>query len=62
MTLGVQHALRVIAKRDHFEVFLDDSPLFSVTDASLPMPGPVGVWSQADSITHFQSLLVANPP
>jgi hypothetical protein len=62
VSLGVQYALRVIALRDRFEVFLDDTSLFSVTDASLPMAGPVGVWSQADSITHFQSLLVANPP
>lgn len=62
VTLGEQHALRVIAKRDQFEVFLDDKSLFKATDASLPAPGPVGVWSQADSITHFQSLVVADPP
>ena len=62
VTVGEQHALRVIAKRERFEVFLDDTSLFSVTDASLMRPGPVGVWSQADSVTHFQSLLVANPP
>jgi hypothetical protein len=58
----VQHALRVIAKRDQFEVFLDDKSLFKLTDAGLLRPGPVGVWSQSDSVTHFQSLLVANPP
>lgn len=62
VTVGKQQALRVIAKRDQFEVFLDDQSLFKVTDASLIAPGPVGVWSQADSITHFQSLVVANPP
>ena len=50
-----------MAKRDHFEIFLDDRSLFAVTDASLMRPGTVGVWSQADSVTHFQSLLVANP-
>lgn len=58
----VQHALRVVAKRDQFEVFLDNKSLFKLTDTSLMQPGPVGVWSQADSVTHFQSLLVANPP
>lgn len=62
VTPGEQHALRVVAKRDHFEIFLDDRSLFAVTDASLMRPGTVGVWSQADSVTHFQSLLVANPP
>lgn len=59
---GEQYALRVIARQDRFEVFLDDKSLFKVTDASLMRPGTVGVWSQADSITRFQSLLVAEAP
>lgn len=59
---GEQHALRVVAKRDKFEVFLDDVSLFTVTDAGLLQPGGVGVWSQADSVTYFQSLVVANAP
>ena len=62
MTSGEQHALRVIAKREQFEVLFDGKLDVQRTDASLMRPGPVGVWSQADSITHFQSLLVANPP
>ena len=56
------HALRVILKGNNFEVSLDDAPLFKATDASLPQPGTVGVWSQADSIILFGSLLVAPPP
>ena len=56
------HALRVILKGNTFEVSLDDTPLFKATDASLPQPGTVGVWSQADSIILFGSLLVAPPP
>lgn len=59
---GEQHALRVTARRDKFEVFLDDKPLFTVTDAGLLQPGMIGVWSQADSVTHFQSLVVADAP
>jgi hypothetical protein len=59
---GQQYALRLIAKQDRFEVLLDDKSLFKVTDASLMRPGTVGVWSQSDSITHFQSLLVADAP
>jgi hypothetical protein len=62
VTLGEPHALRVIARGNRFEIFLDDTSLLTVTDSSLIAPGPVGVWSQADSITHFQSLVVANPP
>jgi hypothetical protein len=55
------HALRVILKGSNFEVSLDDKPLFKATDASLPMAGTVGVWSQADSLIRFGSLLVAPP-
>jgi hypothetical protein len=55
------HALRVILKGASFEVFLDDQPLFKATDASLPMAGTVGVWSQADSVIRFGSLVVALP-
>jgi hypothetical protein len=56
------HALRVILKGNNFEVSLDDAPLFKATDASLPQAGTVGVWSQADSIILFGSLLVAPAP
>jgi hypothetical protein len=59
---GEQYALRVIAKNERFEVLLNDTSLFKVIDTSLLRAGTVGVWSQADSITHFQSLLVADAP
>ncbi len=56
------HALRVVLKGNDFEVWLDDAPLFKATDASLPQAGTVGVWSQADSIILFGSLLIAPAP
>jgi hypothetical protein len=56
------HVLRVILKGNDFEVFLDDQPLFKATDASLPQAGSIGVWSHADSVVRFGSLLVAPPP
>jgi len=56
------HALRVIVKGNTFDVSLDDKPMFKATDGSLPQPGTVGVWSQADSLIHFGSLVVAPPP
>jgi hypothetical protein len=55
------HSLRVIASNDRIEVMLDGKPLFDATDRSLPRPGPMGVWSQADSVTHYGSLLVGPP-
>ncbi|MBS0525023.1 MAG: hypothetical protein JSS04_15460 [Proteobacteria bacterium] len=53
------HALRVILKGDSFDVSLDGKPMFKATDGSLRQPGTVGVWSQADSVIHFGSLVVA---
>lgn len=60
--LGKWHSLRVIAVADRFEVALDGKPLFTATDRSLLQPGAMGVWSQADSLTRYGSMLVAPPP
>lgn len=62
VTLGKWHSLRVIAVNDRIEVALDGKPLFGINDRSLVQPGPVGVWSQADSVTHYGSLLIGPPP
>ena len=56
---GQWHSLRVIASNDRFEVALDGKTLFSVTDRTLLQAGAMGVWSQADSVTHYGSLLVS---
>jgi hypothetical protein len=56
---GQWHSLRVIVDNDRFEVALDGKTLFDVTDRSLPQAGPMGVWSQADSVTRYGSLLVS---
>jgi len=58
---GEWHSLRVIAVNDRFDVSLDGRKLFSITDTSLLRSGPMGVWSQADSVTHYGSLLVGPP-
>lgn len=61
VNLGQWHSLRVIAANDRIEVSLDGKPLFSTTDRSLVQSGAIGVWSQADSVTHYGSLLVGPP-
>lgn len=61
LEVGKWHSLRVIAAGDRFEVALDGKSLFEVTDRSLLRPGAMGVWSQADSVTHYGSLLVGPP-
>ena len=62
VTLGQWHSLRVIAVNDRIEVALDGKPLFEVNDRTLVQAGPVGVWSQGDSVTHYGSLLIGPPP
>ncbi|MFO1162932.1 MAG: family 16 glycoside hydrolase [Reyranellaceae bacterium] len=58
---GKWHSLRVIVANDRFEVALDGKPLFDVTDRTLPQSGALGVISQADSVTHYGSLLIGPP-
>lgn len=58
---GKWHSLRVVAANDHFAVTLDGKPMFEVTDRSLPQAGAIGVITQADSVTHFGSLLLSPP-
>jgi hypothetical protein len=53
------HALRVILKGSTFDVSLDGKPVFKATDGSLRAMGTIGVWSQADSVIRFGSLVVA---
>ncbi len=59
--LGKWHSLRVVAAGDKITVSLDGHELFSKTDRSLLLPGAMGVWSQADSVTHYGSILVGPP-
>jgi hypothetical protein len=58
---GKWHTLRVIAINERFDVLLDGKLLFTATDRSLLQPGVMGIWSQADSTTHYGSLLVGPP-
>jgi hypothetical protein len=51
-TLGLR------AEGDRFEVSLDGRVLFSATDRSFAGAGGVGLWTKADSLTHFDALEV----
>lgn len=51
-TLG----LRVMG--DRFEVLLEGRILFSATDRALADAGQVGLWTKADSLTHFDAFEV----
>ena len=58
ITSGAWHELRVVAKGDHFEVSWDGKKVIEATDRTFPEAGKIGLWTKADSITHFDDLTV----
>jgi hypothetical protein len=50
------HTLGIAARDDRFIILFDGRELFGATDATLPGPGRVGLWTKADSVTWFESL------
>jgi hypothetical protein len=56
---GQWSELRVVATGSLFEVFLNGQKLYEVEDGTFPDAGKIGLWTKADSITHFDDLRVA---
>ena len=52
--------LRVTAVDDLFEVFVNGKKLYEVQDGTFTDAGKVGVWTKADSVTHFDDLRAAS--
>jgi hypothetical protein len=50
---GRWSSLRVAFMGTRFVVSFDEKPLFEVEDSTFAGPGSVGVWTKADSVTHF---------
>jgi hypothetical protein len=50
------HTLGIAARDDRFIILFDGRELFGATDASLPGPGRIGLWTKADSNTWFESI------
>ncbi|MCC6756206.1 MAG: hypothetical protein IT199_07530 [Solirubrobacterales bacterium] len=55
---GQWGTLRVVAKGSLFEVYHNGSKLYDVEDTAFTQAGKVGVWTKADSVTHFDDLTV----
>ena len=55
---GQWSTLRVVAAGPLFEVYYNGSKLYEVEDTTFTQPGRVGVWTKADSVTHFDDLTV----
>jgi len=53
---GAWSTLTVNAKGSLFAVALNGTKLYDVEDSTFAGPGRVGVWTKADSVTHFDDL------
>ena len=58
VTAGQWNTLRVTAAGNLFTVYLNGDRLYEVEDAAFNDAGKVGVWTKADSVTHFDDLTV----
>jgi hypothetical protein len=52
------HTLAVEARGDEFDVFWDDKRVIHAKDGTLKDAGRVGLWTKADSVSHFDALSV----
>ena len=50
--------LRVLATGSRFEVYFNGRKLYDVEDTTFTQAGRVGVWTKADSVTHFDDITV----
>jgi hypothetical protein len=55
---GQWQELRLTARANRFEVFLDGKSLYGVTDSTFSAPGRVALWTKADSVTYFDDLRI----
>jgi hypothetical protein len=55
---GQWSTLRVVAIGPRFEVSLNGVALYEVEDATFAGAGRAGVWTKADSVTHFDDLMI----
>ena len=52
------HALGLRAEGDRFTIWFDGTPLFTTENKTFAKPGKVALWTQADSVTHFDALRI----
>jgi hypothetical protein len=52
------NTLKLSALGNSLVVSLNDKPLFEVVDDTFPDGGKVGLWTKADSVTHFDGLRI----
>ena len=52
------HTLGLRAEGDRFTISFDRKQLFTAQDNTFGGPGKVGLWTQADSVTHFDTIAI----
>jgi hypothetical protein len=55
---GQWSTLRVVTAGPRFELHFNGSKLYEVEDTTFGQAGKIGVWTKADSVTHFDDLTV----
>jgi hypothetical protein len=55
---GAWHTLGIAARDDRFIILFNGRELFGATDAKVPGPGRVGMWTKADSVSWFESIKI----
>lgn len=55
---GQWHTLVLKAEDARFTVSFDGKQLYTAEDRTFPEPGQIALWTKADSVTHFDSILV----
>jgi hypothetical protein len=55
---GRWHDLKLSAKGSHFQVWFDGKMLFEADDTTFGDAGKAGLWTKADSLTHFDDLTI----
>jgi len=58
VTANTWHEYRVVARGEHIEVFWNGVKVLDHHDATFSEVGKIGVWTKADSVTHFDDLRV----
>ncbi len=56
------HTLTLRAEGERFTVSFDGKQLYTATDRTFANGGKVGLWTKADSVTHFDNLTITNLP
>jgi len=55
---NVWHALALKAEGDRFSISYDSKMLFTAEDNTFAGPGKVALWTKADSVTHFDTIVI----